>query len=140
MLAHWPADYDSYLMEHVVEDRIYYGNKLKERYNQIDQLYNTKTDRPINQTEFYNAYSAVKSRIIRWTLPSNPPEWFNSDITRCGALAPIFDIFNHNYNGNCDWTVNDKGALQVTTIRKVPANSELLFNYGQGTAEMKIFW
>ena len=137
MLVHWPDKYDSFLMEHVKEHKNVFRTELRERYDQIKQLSNTKfTNEPITETEFYMAFSAVKSRGINWPLPSNSPAWFNPEQKDCAAMAPIFDVFNHQYHGNCNWNITDEGTVQITTNQRVPADSELFVDYGQSTTDI----
>ena len=141
MLVNWPDEYDEFLMTHVINYKKELVAELKDRYRIIDQRYNTKSmTHPITVEEFYVAFSTVMSRMISCDMPNSGPEWFDKNADDiCSELVPIFDLFNHKKNPNCDFFVRTNGVIQMVSNQRVSPNNELFIHYGQGSNKNFIF-
>ncbi|CAG5077254.1 Oidioi.mRNA.OKI2018_I69.PAR.g8665.t1.cds [Oikopleura dioica] len=93
--------------------------KILEKYN-------------VEEEEFHRAYSIVTTRYYYNDAPENHPDWFISGLGEgdCGALGPIFDLWNHEVKPNCDWEVGEGGAMKMTTDESIAAGQELFISYG----------
>ena len=64
------------------------------------------------------------------------PPWFATDELGCVKLVPLWDMFNHDPEPNCNWE-NDfedpdhsKHSVDTTAIGPIQAGDELFINYG----------
>ena len=118
-------------MEHVKAARQSGIDDFEIRYERIDETYN-KIDSNINITsdEFHYAYAVVFTRYIGYGRAFNTPVWFDGG-DGCGALAPVFDLYNHNWYATVDWFTDDGGMLMKTN-EKIEKGDELFNSYGDG--------
>jgi len=49
----------------------------------------------------------------------------------CGALAPIFDLYNHQWYATVEWATDD-GFMIMTAYKEIEEGNELAVNYGYG--------
>ena len=94
----------------------------------------------VGEDEFKQAYVTLKSRCINWTFPSGHPipDWFRKTAPHCCALAPVFDLWNHNSKPNCKWegTTYDgsRGSFQIRVTDKIDLGTELFISYGNSAS------
>lgn len=135
-LEFWPEEYDQFLMKHVQQMRTTAISDFEIRYERIDEVYNKSNWKDkITPDEFHYAYAAVFTRYFSYNMPENSPAWFRlqTDIDSCGAIAPIFDLMNHNWYATCNWFTDD--GMLIKAGGKIEAGQELLIGYGDNTLQ-----
>ena len=82
---------------------------------------------------------SVKSRVIGWWYPAaeNRPDWFryteDNKPLDCSAMAPVFDMWNHQSEANCAWIAPGyPQALEIIAMEDVKVDQELFVSYGNG--------
>ena len=130
-------------MQHVREAKYREQRLFNLRYHRIDQSYNIEhLTTAVTREELRRAYVTVKSRGIDWEMPSKTPRWFLSpeadEKPDCSALVPVFDMWNHHDEPNCQWKVSQSPrAIEVVATKRVNAGEELFVSYGASASTNK---
>ena len=131
VLINWPDKYDHFLMKSVLDTKERLQDRFKQRYDRIDKSYNTQHRMTwVREEELKHAYLTIKSRAIKWPVPTDK-RVSDHPITlkHCLALAPVFDLFNHNSKPNCEWKVTSS-VLEIVATEDVKPGQELFVTYG----------
>ena len=130
ILLNWPSKYDEFLFEDI-RAKVAQGDRiLDQRYRRINYSYNSINSQKISKEEFLLGYWIFTTRNVEHNMPVNFPGWFDNRAD-CGALAPIYDLWNHNPDRNCRFKV-ENGGIKIRAIKNVNPGEELFNSYGDG--------
>ena len=102
VLEFWPDKYDQFITDRILQNKLNSQADFEARFNKIKQNYNSQhLETRVTRDEFHFAVASVFTRYLGAEYTGTAPEWFDNTVG-CGAVAPVFDMLNHQTSPNCD--------------------------------------